>query len=203
MQALSSRIDLFWLPLGAGGHFVRLNGRMYESIKALREHRQANKLFHSALEVTVPEGRFVIEDAWPIPDAQGKERGVVVEGDVGSHALGRFRAFRYEIRKWPEGVIADLEYAVASPACISTDAAQAENIIALTETVPPLLWGRDECDLGEMWNSNSVISWLLAGSGLTPEAIDPPHGGRAPGWASGYRLAYSPDPRALGRRVRT
>ena len=25
-------IDLYWLPLGAGGHFVRLNGRIYEAI---------------------------------------------------------------------------------------------------------------------------------------------------------------------------
>jgi hypothetical protein len=26
-------IDLYWLPLGAGGNFVRLNGRVYEAIK--------------------------------------------------------------------------------------------------------------------------------------------------------------------------
>jgi hypothetical protein len=27
-------IDLYWFPLGAGGNFVRLNGRIYEAIKA-------------------------------------------------------------------------------------------------------------------------------------------------------------------------
>lgn len=30
-------IDLYWFPLGAGGHFVRLNGRIYEAVKARRE----------------------------------------------------------------------------------------------------------------------------------------------------------------------
>ena len=29
-------VDLYWLPLGAGGHFVRFNGRVYE---ARRESR--------------------------------------------------------------------------------------------------------------------------------------------------------------------
>src|SRR5205823_381088 len=27
-------IDLYWLPLGAEGHFVRLNGRLYEAVAA-------------------------------------------------------------------------------------------------------------------------------------------------------------------------
>jgi hypothetical protein len=27
-------IDLYWLPLGAGGHSVRLNGRVYEAVAA-------------------------------------------------------------------------------------------------------------------------------------------------------------------------
>jgi hypothetical protein len=45
--------------------------------------------------VRVPEGRFVIEQA-PIRDNNGKERGVVAEGAVGSRWAGRFRSFRYE-----------------------------------------------------------------------------------------------------------
>ena len=32
-------VDLYWLPLGAGGHFVRWNGRVYERWAAWREHR--------------------------------------------------------------------------------------------------------------------------------------------------------------------
>jgi hypothetical protein len=41
-----------------------------------------------------------------------------------------------------------------------------------------------------MWNSNSVIAWLLAASGLPTEAIRPPAGGRAPGWQAGLTVAH-------------
>ena len=40
------------------------------------------------LEVRVPEGRFVIEQA-PVRDGNGAERGVVAEGAVGSRRAGR------------------------------------------------------------------------------------------------------------------
>ena len=41
--------DLYWIPLGAGGWFVRLNGRIYEAITAFRERRSPLDLFHTAL----------------------------------------------------------------------------------------------------------------------------------------------------------
>ena len=59
-------IDLYWLPLGAGGHCVRVNGRVFEAVLSRLEHRAACDLYHAALEVRVPEGRFVIEQA-PVP----------------------------------------------------------------------------------------------------------------------------------------
>ena len=117
----AASIDLYWLPLGAGGHFVRLNGRMYEALAALRERRTRCALYHSALEVHVPDGsRFVVEQApaW----RQSGERGVVAEGAVGSRAAGRFRLFRYEVRRWRDGVIPDLAEAVESPRRLSDDA---------------------------------------------------------------------------------
>jgi hypothetical protein len=40
-----------------------------------------------------------------------------------------------------------------------------------------------------MWNSNSVISWLIARSGLPVESVQPPTGGRAPGWTAGIIVA--------------
>jgi hypothetical protein len=49
--------------------------------------------------------------------------------------------------------------------------------------VPILVWGRDEMKAGEMWNSNSIISWMIARIGLNADSIEPPAGGRAPGWA--------------------
>src|ERR671924_1573684 len=100
-------IDLYWLPLGAGGHSVRWNGRVFEAVAALLEGRERCDLYHSALQVYVPEARFVIEQApvW----REDEERGVVAEGVVGARALGRLSLFRYEIRRWHEGVIPDLD----------------------------------------------------------------------------------------------
>ncbi len=184
-----ARVDLYWLPLGAGRHFVRLNGRVYETIQALRERRGPLDLYHSALEVRVPEGRFVIETAWPIPDARQASRGVVVEGPVGSRRVGRFRALRYEVRRWRDGVIPDVRWAVASPQRLSHDPDQARRVLELASTVPALVWGRDQLGSGEMWNSNSVISWLLVRSGVPIDAVSLPTGGRAPGWDVGIIAA--------------
>jgi Flavodoxin domain len=86
--------------------------------------------------VRVPEGRFVIENSWPIPAADGTARGVVVQGR--SPAAG---------------------------------------------------WRAGGC-------SASVISWLLARGGLPTDAIHPPPGGRAPGWAAGLAIAHRSPPRA-------
>ena len=66
-----TRIEIWWLPLGAGGWFVRCNGQVYEALQALRERRRPLDLYHSALVVVVPEGRFVVENCWPIPDGEG------------------------------------------------------------------------------------------------------------------------------------
>ena len=56
-------------------------------------------------------------------------------------------------------------------------------------TVPDVVWGRDELGTGEMWNSNSLTSWLLARSGHDAETIRPPDDGRAPGWSAGLVVA--------------
>jgi hypothetical protein len=34
-------VDLYWIPLGAGGHCVRFNGKVYEALVAARERRAA------------------------------------------------------------------------------------------------------------------------------------------------------------------
>jgi len=186
-------IDLYWLPLGAGGHFVRLNGRIHEAIQAFRERRRPLDLYHSALEVRVPEGRFIIETAWPIPDAEPASRGVAVEGPVGSRRIARFRVFRYEVRRWRDGVIPDVSEAVASPQRLSEDPHRARRVLDLVGSVPTLVWGRDELRAGEMWNSNSVVSWLLARSGVPTDTIRPPVGGGAPGWDVGVIAAGRQD----------
>jgi hypothetical protein len=72
---------------------------------------------------------------------------------------------------------------------VSEDPEHAHRVLDLVETVPALIWGRDELGMGEMWNSNSVVAWLLAGSGIETGTIGPPAGGRAPGWAVGLVAA--------------
>jgi hypothetical protein len=188
--ASQASIELYWLPLGAGGWFVRLNGRIYEAIHAFLEGRRPLDLYHSALVVRVPEGRFVIENSWPIPDADGpSSRGVLVQGPVGSRWMARWRVFRYEVRRWRDGIIADADEAVASPQRLSDDPLLAHRLLDLVGSLPSPVWGRDELGTGEMWNSNSVIAWLLARSGLPTDTIHPPAGGRAPGWEAGLVTA--------------
>jgi hypothetical protein len=181
-------INMYWLPLGAGGHSVRLNGRIFEALVARLERRDRCDLYHSALEVRVPEARFVIEMA-PVGLGDGAERGVVAEGAVGVRAAGRFPLFRYEVRRWRDGMIPDIAEAVDSPHRLSDDADCARRLLELVPQVPTPVWGRDELRTGEMWNSNSLTSWLIARSGLDFESIQPPLGGRAPGWWAGIVMA--------------
>jgi hypothetical protein len=195
---VGASVDLYWLPLGAGGHSVRLNGRVFEAVVSRLERRTACDLYHSALIVRVPEGRFVIEQA-PIRRGDGAERGVVSEGAVGSRWAGRFRIFRYELRCWPDGVIPDVDEAVESPQRLTDDPRLARRILDLVPLVPTPVWGRDELRAGEMWNSNSFIAWLIARSGLDADAIRAPAGGRAPGWDAGLVVARRHDMHARRR----
>ena len=138
----------------------------------------------------MPEGRFVVEQApaW----GEGSRRGVVGEGAVGARALGRFRLFRYEIRSWREGVIPDLAEAVESPVRLSEEPEYARRLLELAPHVPTPVWGRDELGAGEMWNSNSTVSWLLASSGLDVESVSLPHGGQSSRLASRNHDRASP-----------
>lgn len=189
-DAATGKVDLYWIPLGAGGSgFVRFNGRIYEAIKSRLEGRTPLALYHTALQVHVPEGLFVVETMWPSPDVDTASRGVIVEGAVGSRLLARWRTFRYEVRRWRNGVLPDADEAVGGPQSVSDDAEQARRLLEMTASVPPFVWGRDQLGAGEMWNSNSVISWLLVQSGLSMQTIQPPEGGRAPGWDAGIAIA--------------
>ena len=184
-------VDLYWIPLGAGGHCVRFNGRVYEAIDAARRRHPRRDLYHTALIVDLDGERYAVEVA-PSPDADEASRGVVGTGPVGSRHLGWLRLFRYEVRCWRGGSIPDLAYATDSPRRLSTDAPLARRLVTLVGSAPTLVWGRDELDAGEMWNSNSVVSWLLARCGFDTASIAPPAGGRALGWDAGLVIAHRP-----------
>ena len=180
-------VDLYWIPLGAdGAPVVRASGRLYERCAARRARRATQALYHSALKVRLDGATHVIEVA-PVWSNAEPARGVVAEGAVGSRLLGVSRLFRYEVRCWRAGVLLDEEQAVDSPSRLSTDVARAAAVLDLVGRVPTPVWGRDELGTGDMWNSNSVIAWLVAGTGdVVP---GPPAGGRAPGWDAGLVLA--------------
>lgn len=187
-----SNIDLYWLPLGAGGRLVRFNGRIFEAFMALLEHRSRKDLYHAALEVRHRGNTLVIEMT-PVWNSDAANRGVVCEGPVGTKFLGHSRLFRYEIRLWQNGIIPDVAWAVDSPQRLSNDDFQVAKLLGVISSVPSLTWGRDEIHSGEMWNSNSIISWLLARSGIDMTKVAPPIGGRAPGWNAGLLLASQQD----------
>ena len=187
-------VYLYWIPLGAGTELVRFSGRTFELLSALLQRRPRRDLYHSALVAVTTDAAFMIEMT-PVIDSRGRQdRGVVAEGTVGTGRARRFRLFRYEIRRWRNGVIPDLGSAVASPVPVGDGDALARVVVDLVPFVPTPVWGRDELSAGEMWNSNSVTSWLLASTGLDADAGRPPKGGRAPGWSAGVAVAHRRSP---------
>lgn len=189
-------VDVYWLPLGTGDntHCVRTNGRVFEAVSARLQGRPAQSLYHSALVVRLGEARFSVEmgPAW---GGGGPHRGVVATGPVGVRQLGRSRLFRYEVRCGRDVVVPDLDACVGGPRPVPSDLQRATRLLALTPHFPTATWGLDELGTGDMWNSNSLVSWLLASSGHSVRDVGPPPGGRAPGWAAGLAVAArSPDP---------
>lgn len=169
---------------------VTTSARFYESVAAAISHREPKVLFHAALVVQTGSIRKIIECAWPSPDDELSERGVVVVGPVFTRFLERFRTFRYEVRCWEDGIIPDLEFAT-TPLPVGEAADTAERVVAAVDAIPAHRWGRDDLGVGEMWNSNSVISFVLATAGVPVVDLDPPTDGRAPGWTSGIAAAGS------------
>ena len=179
---------LYWIPVGAGQHAVRRSTRVFEHLDARRHHRPQRTLYHAALEVRLDAERWTVEmaPAWGGPP---RNHGVTATGPVGFRRLGASRLFRYEVRVWRDGSVPDLDFAVGDPVHLATDGARVRRLISAGSRVPGLTWGRDELGLGDMWNSNSLVAWLLATSGHDVTSVAPPGGGRAPGWAAGLELA--------------
>lgn len=181
-------VELYWLPLGAGGRSVRWNGRVFEAVAARVAHRPACDLYHAALVVSVGGCAHAIEMG-PVWQPGTARRGVAAVGPVGARWLGRSALFRYEVRCTRGGAIPDVAEAVASPQRLSDEEGAARRVLALVSVVPTLTWGRDPGGAGDMWNSNSLVSWLLVSSGLGVDGVLLPEGGRAPGWDAGVVLA--------------
>lgn len=193
----ASHVDLAWIPLGADGSgLVRLSGRTYERLRARREGRPAAPLVHAALVGSLDGERFAVEmtPVWGNGPGRPADRGVVREGPVGLRPLGRSRLFRYEVRRWYHGTVPDLPHAVAVRR-VATGRARTATLLAAVADVPDLVWGRDELRCGDMWTSNSLVSFLLLRAGVDVVELRPPAGGRAPGWRAGVAAALRrPEP---------
>ena len=170
---------------------MRVSGRTFEALSARVHRRRPLALYHSALTVRCDGARFVIEMT-PTWGARDVARGVVVEGPVAVGPARHVRLLRYEVRRWRDGTIVDLDQAVGGPLRVSDDPAVAHRVLALVPALPPTTWGRDKLRAGDMWNSNSVVAWLIERAGLDAGAIRPPVGGRAPGWGAGVVVARRP-----------
>ncbi len=162
---MAAKVDLLWLPLGAGGFFVRLNGRLFEAASAYLRRRPRRDLYHAALSIELGDVAYVIEQAAAL-HARRVRPEVVAAGPVGARWAGRLRVFCYEIRLWRDGRIDDAAAAVDSPRRLSEAEDVARRVLAAAPRVPTPTWGRDELGLGEMWNSNSVIAWILTSAGI-------------------------------------
>lgn len=180
--------NLWWLPVGAGGHVVIHTSRWWELLRALREDRRPRPLFHAALELFDGESSYVIEMA-PAWGGPAGTRGVVAVGPVGLRLLGASRLFRYEVRCWRGGAIPDKDWAVGPPRRIGLSPSAARDLLARVREVPLLVWGRDPFAIADMWNSNSLISWLLESVRVDATQFTPPGEGCAPGWRTGIVAA--------------
>ena len=144
-------------------------------------------LYHSALEVHVPEARFVIEQA---PAWRRRRRARRRRRGPGRHPrAGRFRLFRYEVRRWRDGVIPDAAEAVESPhAPERRDRLRAATARAGAGDADARM-GPRRTGTGEMWNSTRSSRGSSCAVVSTSSPLAPPRGGRAPGWNAGIVIA--------------
>lgn len=194
-HGLAGMVDLFWIPLGSGQRVVRFSGRVFEALSATIRRRPRCDLYHTALIVHRPPNgdhehgtNDVVIEVAPADLRLGNDRGVVAGGSVGLRVAGRLRLFRYEVRRWSGGVLPDANDATVIDT-VELGPGGADRLVDLVASVPTPVWGRDELRAGEMWNSNSVTSWLLARGGADMSVLGPPPGGRAPGWDAGVVVA--------------
>ena len=45
-HSVATAVELYWIPLGAGGHSVRFNGKVYEAISARVARRPSCDIYH-------------------------------------------------------------------------------------------------------------------------------------------------------------
>lgn len=181
-------IDLYWLPVGAGtSRFQQSSLRLWEAIEAARARRPRVRLFHSALKIATGPGESYTLELTPV--FTGGTVPPLATGPVGFRGADRLRLFGYQLLCQPGDRLPDEEWATVGPTRLTEDCGVVQRVLEVAPTVPRHVWGRRVRGTGEMWTSDSVISWVLARSGIDLSAMSPPDGGRAPGWSAGLAVA--------------
>ena len=134
MSAGHAGVDLYWLPLGAGGQSVRLNGRIFEAVAARLGAGALRPLPLGARGARA--GGAVRDRAGADPRRDGAERGVVAEGAVGTRWAGRLRLFRYEVRLLARRRDPRRRRGGREPAPLSDDPDCARRLLELVPQVP-------------------------------------------------------------------
>ncbi len=157
-QRAPASVDLYWLPLGAGGRVVRWCGRLYESWAAWREHRDRAALFHAGLMLRLDDTAFAVEMG-PVWNVTEPDRGVLLEGPSarGGSAVSGLPATRCGAGRaatFPDlARRCDPVRTTHEPGTVAGRPGRAPAAAAAHT------WGRDELGAGEMWNSNSAVAW--------------------------------------------
>jgi hypothetical protein len=184
-------VDLYWIPVAAGtlSRFRHWSLACWEASAAILARRPRAKLYHSALKIGLPSGDIYTLELTPV--FAGETVPPLMTGPVGIRGADRIRIFRYQMRCHRSDRLPDEEWAVGAPVRLADDCATSERILRLAPTVPPYVWGLRAPRTKEMWTSDSAISWLLVRSGIDPDQVAMPPGGRAPGWFAGIQAARS------------
>jgi hypothetical protein len=188
---VNAGVELYWIPVAAGTpRLQRASLRVWEAFEAARARRPRATLFHTALKLWPPSGQALTLEL--VPAFKGANQTSLASGPVGVRGADRWLIFRYQLLLVPGASLPDEQWAVESPVCLSTEAATASRLLELAPAVPGHTWGRRVKGTHEMWTSDSVVSWLLVRAGLDLTRVQPPAGGRAPGWGAGIEDAHSP-----------
>src|SRR5260370_24615063 len=105
-------------PCHRGGHRFSRNSAAAAPVQV-----DCGRRLNSLTAMAQPIYQHAHGPGTPVVDGRGQEPGVVAEGPVGARWAGRFRIFRYEMRRWRDGVVPDIGEAVDTPRLLSDDAA--------------------------------------------------------------------------------
>ena len=183
-------VDLYWIPVAAGtSRLQQASLAWWEAFEALRCRRPRATLLHSALKIALGDDEtYTLEVA---PAFISGATPPLATGPVGVRGADRWRLFRYQLRSLVVEKLPDEEWAVASPVRLADSCTVVQQLLELAPSVPRHTWGRRARGTREMWTSDSTVSWLLTRTGIDLSSVQPPAGGRAPGWQAGIDLAQA------------